>query len=42
MRAVLFGGLFLFVAVITGLQLWLNPTAGADASTFRVGFLPVT
>jgi len=42
MRTALFGGLFLFVAVVTGLQLWLNPASGRDALSFRVGFLPVT
>jgi hypothetical protein len=30
-----------FLAVITGLQLWLNPGQRASHG-FRVGFLPVT
>ena len=32
----------LFVAVLTGLQFWLNPSSGGEANRFRVGFLPVT
>jgi hypothetical protein len=41
LRRTLLLGTVGFVAAITALQLWLNPTT-TEKQRFRVGFLPVT